>query len=77
MSKITLAAFFQWERNEVHTDADMNGEMFFIHEKLTSTVRPWEIKKWPDTTMVRIRWPDSSFDSKTFKKIRQNKNLAL
>lgn len=48
--------------------------MFFIHDKLTSTVRPWEIKKWPDTTMVRTRGPDSSFDSNTFKKTDKGKS---
>lgn len=44
----------------------------YFHIKLlcikpTSSVCPWKMKKWPDITMVRTRYPDSSLESKTLK----------
>lgn len=44
---------------------------------LTSTSFSLEIKKWPEITMVRMRKPDSLFDSKTFFVIKKRYNHIM
>lgn len=44
---------------------------------LTSTSFSLEIKKCPEITMVRMRGPDSLFDSKTFFVIKEKDNQSV